>query len=55
MDTSSNEPDKSSLLGLSSLILTGKDLLFVLILLAVDSTFPAYFLRVFPENFISTF
>jgi len=42
------------LLGLFSLILTGRDLLFVSILLAVDSTVPEYFLRAFPENFIST-
>ena len=55
METSNNEPDKSSLLGLLSLILTGSDLLLVLILLAVDSTMPEYFLRLFPENFISTF
>ena len=45
-----NEPDKSSLFGLSSLILTGNDLLFVSILLAVDSTTPEYFLRLFPEK-----
>ena len=55
METSNKEPDKSSLLGLLSLILTGSDLLLVLILLAVDSTMPEYFLRLFPENFISTF
>ncbi len=42
------------MLGLFSLILTGRDLLFVSILLAVDSTVPEYFLRAFPENFIST-
>ena len=42
------------MLGLSSLILTGRDLLFVSILLAVDSTVQEYFLRAFPENFIFT-
>ena len=55
METSNKEPDKSSLLGLLSLILTGRDLLLVFILLAVDSTIPEYFLRLVPENFISTF
>jgi len=40
--------------GLLSLILTGSDLLLVSILLAIDSTTPEYFLRLFPENFIST-
>ena len=41
--------------GLSRLILRGNDLLLVSILLAVDSTTPEYFLRLLPENFISTF
>ena len=55
MEISNNEPDKSSLLGLSSLILTGRDLLLVSILLAVESTIPEYFFSLSPANFTSTF
>ena len=55
MVTSNSAPGKISRLELFSLILAARDLLFVSILLASDSTIPLKLFSLFPENFISTF